>query len=169
MHGTHHLCIEHPSKYVFNSPRSDKIIDPTARFIENRVHKSKVGTYKAMGPDSIHNRFIKLGCVKMIECLTRIFNYSYSLGYVPKSWKLANIVPIRKPGRVPHTCKAYRPIALTSCLGKIMERVLTARITVHVHSYFPLHFTQAGFRPNHNTMELLHAVTEEASKLQLQG
>jgi len=40
---------------------------------------------------------------------------------LPKQWKESIIVPICKPGKDPSLAESYRPIALTSHVGKIME------------------------------------------------
>lgn len=39
-------------------------------------------------------------------------------------WKHAVIIPVRKRGKLAKTVDAYRPNALTSCVGKIMERMV---------------------------------------------
>ncbi|KAG8183377.1 hypothetical protein JTE90_008279 [Oedothorax gibbosus] len=40
----------------------------------------------------------------------------------------AIVIPIAKPGKDPHDAGNYRPIALTSCLCKLMERMVNARL-----------------------------------------
>jgi hypothetical protein len=47
---------------------------------------------------------------------------------MPKTWKEANIVPIPKPDRDHSICKNYRPIALLSCVGKLLERIICNRL-----------------------------------------
>ena len=52
----------------------------------------------------------------------------WETGKFPESWELATIIPIPKPGK-DHTEPAnYRPIALTSCLCKTLERMINARL-----------------------------------------
>ena len=42
--------------------------------------------------------------------------------FFPEDWTLATIIPIPKPGKDPGEPNNYRPIALTSCLCKTLER-----------------------------------------------
>ncbi len=44
------------------------------------------------------------------------------------------IIPIRKPGKDPSNPNIYRPIALTSHIGKIMERMITERMVFYLGS-----------------------------------
>ena len=48
-------------------------------------------------------------------------------GEVPEDWRLANVTPIYKQG-----CREdpgnYRPVSLTSVLGKIMEQIVLREI-----------------------------------------
>ena len=47
----------------------------------------------------------------------------------PTSWKTAVIIPVPKLGKVLSDPGNYRPIALTSCLCKAMERMVNSRLT----------------------------------------
>ena len=51
-----------------------------------------------------------------------LFNLSYRSGRLPCKWKTALIVPI------PKHSGDFRPISLTSCLCKMMERVVLHRL-----------------------------------------
>ena len=68
---------------------------------------------------------MKNGGEALIESLVFLFGWSFRIGYMPVAWKRANIVPIPKPDRDHSQCKNYRPIALLSGVGKLMERIIT--------------------------------------------
>ena len=51
-----------------------------------------------------------------------LFNMSFESGRLPIKWKFSLIVPAEKGGN------DYRPISLTSCLCKMMERVILNRL-----------------------------------------
>jgi len=53
---------------------------------------------KAVGPDEISCRMLKLCANSICPVLARIFNISISTGSLPSSWKTANIVPVYKKG-----------------------------------------------------------------------
>ena len=64
----------------------------------------------------------------MIDSMRLLFDWSFKIGHVPKLWKKANIVPIPKPDRDHSVCKNYRPIALLSGVGKLLERIIRMRL-----------------------------------------
>ena len=64
-----------------------------------------------------------------LETLLNIFNYIWTTGKFPDYWQYATIIPIPKPGKDPAEPNNYRPIALTSCLCKTLERMINKRLT----------------------------------------
>ena len=46
----------------------------------------------------------------------------------PSSWKEVVLIPVLKPGKDPTVPKSYRPIALSSTLCKLMERMINNRL-----------------------------------------
>lgn len=60
--------------------------------------------------------------------LLKAFNSSWETGIIPRQWKIARVLPILKPGKFPLDINSYRPIALTSCMSKVMERMVLARM-----------------------------------------
>uniref|UniRef100_A0A8C2UDQ8 Reverse transcriptase domain-containing protein n=1 Tax=Coturnix japonica TaxID=93934 RepID=A0A8C2UDQ8_COTJA len=80
-----------------------------------------------MGPDEIHPRVLKELVEVITEPFSIIFQCSLLMGKVPEDWRLANVTPIYKNG-----CKEdlgnYRPVSLTSVLGKVMERIILREI-----------------------------------------
>ena len=45
-------------------------------------------------------------------------------GEFPDAWKTAFITPILKEGKNPTEATSYRPVALLSCLSKVLERLV---------------------------------------------
>ena len=64
-----------------------------------------------------------------VVTLLNIFNYIWTTGKFPDGWQYATIIPIPKPGKDPAEPNNYRPIALTSCLCKTLERMINKRLT----------------------------------------
>ncbi len=60
-----------------------------------------------------------------LEIILRLFNMIWDAGKLPLIWKKSVLIPILKPGKDPSDSSSYRPIALTSQLGKTMERMVT--------------------------------------------
>src|ERR1700733_4517464 len=105
-----------------------------------------VSPYKSQGPDNIHNVILKNGGKSLINSLLLLFKWSFQIGYMPTTWKRANIVSIPKPERDHSLCKNYRPISLLSCVGKLLERIITMRLMWYLNENQILHQTQAGFQ-----------------------
>ena len=113
-----------------------------------------------------------LVCYKMLANMTdntlriilRLFNSIWDSGHLPSMWKHSIIVPVLKPGKEPSDPCSYRPIALTSQLGKVMERIVTERITYHMESKGL--FSQSGFRKGRNTMDSVLCLESDIRKAQ---
>lgn len=78
--------------------------------------------------------------------LLRLYNLLFASGYVPESWKCALVLPILKGGKPPNETDSYRPISLTSCIGKCMEKIINLRIKWYLDAKQLLPKNQAGFR-----------------------
>ena len=79
----------------------------------------------------------------------------------PTSWKTAIIIPVPKPGKVLSDPGSYRPIALTSCLCKTMERLVNSRLTWYLERHMVITEYQSGCRRRRSTVDNL--VTLETS------
>ena len=75
----------------------------------------------------------------------------------------AKIVPLLKKNKDPQNISSYRPISLTSVLGKWMERVLNDRLRYFLESNNLLSQSQAGFRPNRTVEDQLIRVSQDIS------
>ncbi|GBL72874.1 hypothetical protein AVEN_128069-1 [Araneus ventricosus] len=84
-----------------------------------------------------------------------LFNRIWQERVFSLSWLKAIVVPIPKPGKDKQDPNNYRPIALTSCLSKLLERMVSARL-MHVLErskwFVP---SQSGFRRRRNAIDNL--------------
>ena len=109
----------------------------------------------AVGPDNIHYSFLKNMSIETQLLAVEIFNKLWIDWVFPESWHLATIIPIAKPGRDPMFPGNYRPIALTSCLCKTMERMVNDRLIYILETLQVLSPSQSGFRQNRSTLDHL--------------
>ena len=84
-----------------------------------------------------------------------IFNGIWTTGVFPESWRLATIIPIPKPGKDHAEPTNYRPIALTSCLCKTLERMINKRLVWYLESNNLITKLQSGFRAERSTNDNL--------------
>ncbi|KAK4818854.1 hypothetical protein QYF61_020073 [Mycteria americana] len=102
-------------------------------------------THKSMGPDEVHPRVLKELAEVLTKLLSIIYQQSWLTGEVPADWRLANVTPIFKKGRKEDPGN-YRPVSLTSVLGKLMEQIILSATTRHVENNQGLKPSQHGFR-----------------------
>lgn len=63
----------------------------------------------------------------------RLYNKCWENGYFPKEWKLAKLFVLYKGGgKDKQESNSYRPISLLPVLGKLLERLVGARLTQHL-------------------------------------
>jgi hypothetical protein len=116
--------------------------------MEELVSSLKAGkALGAEGPDGLAPCLLKnLGEVSRSFMLDT-FNNSRREGVCSQTWKDAVIVPILKPGKPKGQLDSYWPIALTSCLAKVMERMVGKRLQHLAESHGMLNPDQSGFCP----------------------
>ena len=95
------------------------------------------------------------------EVLLKYINTTWMTGSLPKEWKIASIIPILKKDKPPGDPKSYRPISLTSTIGKLAEKMVNARLYWWLECTKSLHNTQAGFRKASRTEDHLYRFMQE--------
>jgi len=124
---------------------------------------NKLAPNKAAGPDRLHARLILHLGPKMRVHITNLFNASWNNAQVPQSWRTADIRPVLKKGKDPSKIVSHRPISLTSCLGKVLERVITNRLVYHLEANNILAPEQAGFRSSRCTEDQVIRLTQHVN------
>ena len=65
---------------------------------------------------------------KVLRKLVQIINAVFRLKYLPRQWKVAEVIMIPKPGKLANDRKSYRPISLVPVISKLFERLLLNRL-----------------------------------------
>jgi hypothetical protein len=99
-----------------------------------------------MGRDRIHKKMLKNLNNNNRITLLKLLNISLNTGYLPPDWKNAAVIPILKPNKPANLPESYRPISLTSCLRKLMERIINNRLKWYIEKNRLLPIFQTGFR-----------------------
>uniref|UniRef100_A0A4W3J856 Reverse transcriptase domain-containing protein n=1 Tax=Callorhinchus milii TaxID=7868 RepID=A0A4W3J856_CALMI len=84
---------------------------------------SGLKTDKSPGPDGLHPRVLKEVAIEIVDGMSILFQKSVDTGKVPIDWKIANVTPLFKEGGRENR-ENYRPVSLTSVVGKILESLI---------------------------------------------
>ncbi|KAK4823319.1 hypothetical protein QYF61_000921 [Mycteria americana] len=125
-------------------------------------------THKSMGPDEIHPRVLKEPADVLTKPLSIIYQQSWLTGEVPADWRLANVTPIFKKGRK-EDLGNYRPVSLTSVLGKLTEQIILSAITRHVENNQGIKPSQHGFRKGRSCLTNLISFYDKVTCLVDEG
>jgi len=87
--------------------------------------------------------------------LLNILNNIWFSGKFPSAWCTSTVIPIPKPGKDVSDPSSYRPIALTICICKVMERMINSRLVWYLEHNKILTKMQCGFRKQHSTNDHL--------------
>ncbi len=124
---------------------------------------SSTGAWKAPGRDNLPTGFLKMCGQPLAKAIAKIANASLACEYFPKRFRCANVVVLRKPGKsakAQRTPGAYRPIALLSAIGKVIETAISRRIAKAAEEHSLLPNGQMGNRPARSTELAIRVVTE---------
>ena len=112
------------------------------------------------GIDKITYSMLKHIHPSLLTKILILFNLILLKSYYPTRWRTAIIIPIPKPKKDHKDPTNYRPISLTCCLSKLMEKIINERLTWYLEKYGHITKHQSGFRANRSTidsiMELEH-------------
>ncbi|XP_018405977.1 PREDICTED: uncharacterized protein LOC108782257 [Cyphomyrmex costatus] len=141
---------------VSSCPPSSSVPDLADRFSMHEMNLALSGLRlnSAPGLDRIDNNIIASLPNAYLEHLLEIFNDLLEDGDFPPSWRKSLIIPVPKAGN-----RGFRPIALMSCMLKLLERMILRRLKHHVESRPILPNTQMGFRPHRSCADNLVVLT----------
>jgi len=132
---------------------------PTCQELKGALKKLKLR--KSPGPDGISNEMLRNMGVAAINKLLEIFKLSWEQGALPQIWKEATMMPIHKKGKDPKEPSSYRPISLTSCVVKTLERIVNDRLKWYLESKHLLAPEQARFRQCRSTEDQATLLSQE--------
>ena len=118
----------------------------------------------AEGKDNIRYSIYKLLPNEGLKLICKLFNIYWETGDIPQELKHAVTIPILKPEKDPKMAKSYRPISLTSHLGKLMETIINSRLVHHLEENNIIASNQSGFRKNRQTLDHIIRLTDTVEK-----
>jgi hypothetical protein len=121
----------------------------------------QMNTKSAPGEDQIHNIYFKRMPEKFKSHIVKFFNLSLEHSIIPSSWKNSLVTMIGKKTQDSANPDSNRPISLTSCFAKLLERIVSNRIYTFVESKNLFHESQSGFRKHRSTIDNLTLLTQK--------
>ncbi|KAK4823184.1 hypothetical protein QYF61_027088 [Mycteria americana] len=129
--------------------------------VSNLLHH--LDTHKSMGPDEIQPRVLRELAEVLTKLLSILYQQSWLTREVPVDWRLANKKDCKEdPGN-------YRPVSLTSVLGKVMEQIILSAIMWHVHDKRVIRPSQHGFRKGRSCLTNLISFYNKVTRLVDEG
>ena len=122
----------------------------------------------ASGPDGIPAILLKKCKTVLSEALAIFWNEYMEVGNIPISLKSFLIPPIHKGGNKSEAAN-YRPVALTSHIIKIYEKVIRNRLTAHLDNNNSFNKNQHGFRKGRSCLTQLLSHHDNIINLLEQG
>jgi potassium voltage-gated channel Eag-related subfamily H protein 8 len=107
------------------------------------------------GPNGIHNEMLSHLPLAGKEFLLSVYSRKWTESLVPHAFKEATVIPVLKPGRDRWQAAGYRPIGLTSCRCKTMERMVNRRLVWVLESRNLPSEAQCGFRRHRSAVDHL--------------
>ena len=93
--------------------------DPEITKEEVRTKVLSASPWKAPGRDGLPIAVWQRIWPAVEEEVVNLFRASFNEGYLPHQWRVAKIIPLKKPGKADYRlAKVWRPISLLATLGK---------------------------------------------------
>lgn len=134
--------------------------DLTVEEIKKNLVKCK--NQSAAGLDRVSYRMLKELPNETIQQLASLMSACIKCGYFPKVWKHALTKMLPKPGKPSNKAANYRPISLLSCVGKLFERCIAARLYSYLESKNLLNPHQSGYRSKRSINDHLLRLVEDS-------
>ena len=146
------------SDRCFNCDLSSEELDYNLRFLKT--------SGKSLDNDNIHPKMIKYAGPRYKEVLLHIANRTLNENHWP--WNQSKVIFLRKQGKTDYTTpSAYRPITISSCIGKSLERLLDARLRSFFKKFNLLDEEQEGFQSHTSTVRSLYRLKMECQEVRM--
>ena len=150
----HFFQFPHPSSPVLDLPGNCLPQCPFYHITPREVTLALAGTSNksAPGPSGINYKLMKWAFEAHPNLILEILNTALCLRH--HSWTTAKVVIIPKPNKDDYSvAKAYRPVSLLECYGKVLEKIVANRFSSDSNLHGILPQGQFGSRPYHSATD----------------
>jgi hypothetical protein len=130
----------------------------TTTEVKNEI-KNNINPKKASRFDLITGEVLQQLPRKAIVKITNLINAAFRLKYVPRLWKVAEVIMIPKLGKPLHEAASYRPISLLPVMSELFKKLLIKRLKPIIERKHLIPNHQFGFRSKHSTIDQVHRIT----------
>ena len=141
-----------------SSPVQSFVINPTNSEEVKRVIES-FSSSNCEGPDQISPKLYKLCAESICHPLSSIINKCFIDGHFPSPIKKSKVIPIFKGGNREELGN-WRPISITCCTSKLMEKLVKKRLTSYLSKHEILSDYQFGYRTKHSTTHAILNISD---------
>ena len=152
-----------PNK-VFNGgmDKSLQSIEVDVDMVINKLNSLNVS--KSQGPDGVHGKLVMELTEEIAPSLVNLFRASLETGVIPQDFRDATVVPLHKKGGR-DKAENYRPISLTSIVGKMLESIVKDNIVRFLDENRLIRDSQHGFTSGRscltNLLDFMEKITSE--------
>ncbi|XP_065093428.1 uncharacterized protein LOC135714089 [Ochlerotatus camptorhynchus] len=106
---------------------------------------------KSAGPDELGYPLLTHLPIEGQVLMLDLFNKLWTTDSYPASWRESLVIPIPKTNKTTKDTTKFRPIALTSCMSKVFERMVNRRLKTFLSNNNLLDHRQHAFRHGYGT------------------
>lgn len=115
---------------------------------------------KAPGISKVNKTVLKNLPNEALDELMIVSNETISMGYFPRVYKKGMLTFANKPGKPSDNVENYRPLSLLEVPGKILEKIITNRLTRFLTNNNHINPNQHGFTRGRGTHTALATIKE---------
>jgi hypothetical protein len=134
-----------PAPTIKNVDINLDVVNSVIRYLPNK---------RSEDHDGFSYNVIKEGGDILAFQLTRLFRLSFEYGRLPQDWKKSIIFPIKKRA-TSNTPDSFRPINVTSCFCRVLERILRNSLSKFLIKNRLINKSQHGFLYSRSTTTAL--------------
>ncbi|CAL7932939.1 unnamed protein product, partial [Xylocopa violacea] len=149
--------------YIQKPPDTENAALFTQEEVQNTIRNLK--NKKAPGHDLIHNEIIKIAWTQVGNEITNLMNLCLLKETFPQVWKRGVIrILIKSKNKDKTNPRSYRPICLLPTLSKVLEKLISHRITNLTNQHSETSNREFGFKEGKSTEDAIvemRKITEE--------
>ena len=137
-------------KYIRLTKFRDHTLESDITYEEIRETISSAKNSKVSGPDGLVYEMFKQNSNDIIEILYHLFNSIYNEEIIP--WTTSWNLPTHKKGDK-NLVSSYRCINLSSCVEKLLTKIINTRLCKWLDDNNIIHAAQTGFRKGNSVLD----------------